>query len=212
MKKYIAIFCLLTLILAGCGKTSDAAPEPTAAPTTEETIGKPEQIIDAADSTLAGNWTATINKGQYASAIYYQSLDLSEDEAKEKATIFAKAEFPLNVILNLNEDGTYYFEIKPDDGTGFDTYVASFTAIANENGIELTEDDAKQMLTDARINKLFIMGQTEEGTWEHNDQGLLLSGWCTIHFRQEGDLLYWDNADDAVLMEDLPMCFKMQNA
>lgn len=212
MKKYIAIFCLLTLILTGCSKTPEAAPETTAAPTTEETIPAAEQIIDAKESSLTGSWTATLNKGQYAAAIYYESLELPEEEAAEKARIFEKAEYPLAVTLNLNEDGSYYFEIKADDGTGFDAFIASFTAISNENNIELTEDDARQMLLDARLDKLFLMSQTEEGTWEHNDQGLVLSGWCTVQFRQEGVNLHWDSTDDPELSENLPLSFKMQNA
>ena len=211
MKKYIAIFCLLTLVLTGCGQKTEDTPETTAAPTVETTAEIAEQVVDSAESSLTGSWNGTINKGQFAAAIYYQSLDLDEEEATEKSRIFENAQYPLSVILNLNEDGSYYFEVKPDDGTGFDAFVTSFTDIANENGIELTEDDARQILLDARLDKLFIMGQLEEGTWEHNDQGLILSGWCTVQFRQEGNNLHWDSADDAELMEDLPLSFKAIN-
>lgn len=212
MKKYIAIICLLALLLAGCGKEAEPETQTTTAPTVETTAAAAEQVVDVSQSTLTGSWKATLNKGQYAAAIYYQSLELEEGEAVEKARIFEKAEYPLNVILNLNEDGSYYFEVKPDDGTGFEAFVASFTAISNENGIELTEDDTRQMLLDARLDKLFLMGRMEEGTWEHNDQGLVLSGWCTIQFRQEAENLHWDSTDDADFAEDLPLSFKMQNA
>lgn len=212
MKKYIAIVCLLALLLAGCGQEAkETEPQVTTTVTTEASIPAAEQVIDTAQSSLAGSWQATLNKGLYAAAIYYQSLELEEGEAIEKAQIFEKAEYPLNVVLELNEDGSYYFEVKSDDGTGFDAFVTSFTAIANENDIELTEDDARQMLLEARLDKLFLMGRMEEGTWEHNDQGLVLSGWCTIHFRQEADTLYWDSTDDAEFMEDLPLSFKNTN-
>lgn len=208
MKKYIAIVSLMALLLAGCGKEAEAEPPTTATTVTEATFLPAEQVVDTAESTLSGSWTATLNKGQYAAAIYYQSMDLEEGEAAEKARIFEKAEYPLNVVLDLNEDGSYFFEVKPDDGTGFEAFVASFTAICNENAIELTEDDARQMLTDARLDKLFLMGRTEEGTWEHNDQGLVLSGWCTVQFRQEANNLHWDSCDDTEFMEDLPISFK----
>ncbi len=211
MKKYIAIICLLTLILTGCGtQTQETEPQATVS-TTEATAPTAEQVVDTAESSLTGSWSATLNKGQFAAAIYYQSLDLSEDEANEKSAIFEKASYPLAVSLNLNEDGSYRFEVKPDDGTGFDAFVTSFTTIANENSIELTEDDARQMLLDARLDKLFLMGTVEEGTWEHNDQGLVLSGWCTIQFRQEAGNLHWDNTDDPEFAEDLPLSFKNTN-
>ena len=64
------------------------------------------------------------------------------------------------------------------------------------------------MLTDARLDKLFLMNQVEQGTWEHTEQGLVLSGWCTVQFRQQGLNLYWDNSDDEILMDDLPLTFK----
>ena len=207
MKKYIAIICLLALLLTGCGAKSGSESEATTeavVTTTPET----EPIASAPQLDLSGNWTATMNKGQYAAAIYYESQELSQEEAAEKARIFEKAEYPLNVVLNLNEDGSYYFEVKPDDGTGFEAFVVSFTAIASENGVDITEDDARQMLLDARLDKLFLMGRLEEGTWELTDQGLLLSGWCTIQFRQEGNNLHWDNTDDVDCAEDLPLSFK----
>ena len=207
MKKYIAIICLLALLLTGCGAKSGSESEATTeavVTTTPET----EPIASAPQLDLSGNWTGTMNKGQYAAAIYYESQELSQEEAAEKARIFEKAEYPLNVVLNLNEDGSYYFEVKPDDGTGFEAFVVSFTAIASENGVDITEDDARQMLTDARLDKLFLMGRLEEGTWELTDQGLLLSGWCTIQFRQEGNNLHWDNTDDVDFAEDLPLSFK----
>lgn len=207
MKKYIAIICLLALLLTGCGAKSGSESEATTeavVTTTPET----EPIASAPQLDLSGNWTATMNKGQYAAAIYYESQELSQEEAAEKARIFEKAEYPLNVVLNLNEDGSYYFEVKPDDGTGFEAFVVSFTAIASENGVDITEDDARQMLLDARLDKLFLMGRLEEGTWELTDQGLLLSGWCTIQFRQEGNNLHWDNTDDVDFAEDLPLSFK----
>ena len=207
MKKYIAIICLLALLLTGCGAKSGSESEATTeavVTTTPET----EPIASAPQLDLSGNWTATMNKGQYAAAIYYESQELSQEEAAEKARIFEKAEYPLNVVLNLNEDGSYYFEVKPDDGTGFEAFVVSFTAIASENGVDITEDDARQMLLDARLDKLFLMGRLEEGTWELTDQGLLLSGWCTIQFRQEGNNLHWDNTDDVDFSEDLPLSFK----
>ena len=207
MKKYIAIICLLALLLTGCGAKSGSESEATTeavVTTTPET----EPIASAPQLDLSGNWTATMNKGQYAAAIYYESQELSQEEAAEKARIFEKAEYPLNVVLNLNEDGSYYFEVKPDDGTGFEAFVVSFTAIASENGVDITEDDARQILLDARLDKLFLMGRLEEGTWELTDQGLLLSGWCTIQFRQEGNNLHWDNTDDVDFAEDLPLSFK----
>jgi len=212
MKKYIAIFCLLTLILTGCGKEEpEKTPETTVA-TTQAATTLPEQVVSAEESELTGSWTAGMNKGQYAAAIYLQSLELSEEEAAEKATVFKDAEYPLNVTLDLNEDGTYYLEVKPDDGTGFDAFVVSFTEFSNKNGIELTEDDARQMLTDARLDKLFLMNQVEEGTWVHNDQGLVLSGWCTVQFRLQGYNLYWDSTDDPELADVMPLCFKTENA
>ena len=207
MKKYIAIICLLALLLTGCGAKSGSESEATTeavVTTTPET----EPIASAPQLDLSGNWTATMNKGQYAAAIYYESQELSQEEAAEKARIFEKAEYPLNVVLNLNEDGSYYFEVKPDDGTGFEAFVVSFTAIASENGVDITEDDARQILLDARLDKLFLMGRLEEGTWELTDQGLLLSGWCTIQYRQEGNNLHWDNTDDVDFAEDLPLSFK----
>lgn len=207
MKKYIAIICLLALLLTGCGAKSGSESEANTeavVTTTPET----EPIASAPQLDLSGNWTATMNKGQYAAAIYYESQELSQEEAAEKARIFEKAEYPLNVVLNLNEDGSYYFEVKPDDGTGFEAFVVSFTAITSENGVDITEDDARQMLLDARLDKLFLMGRLEEGTWELTDQGLLLSGWCTIQFRQEGNNLHWDNTDDVDFAEDLPLSFK----
>ena len=207
MKKYIAIICLLALLLTGCGAKSDAEGEATTeavVTTTPET--EPESATPQLD--LSGNWTATMNKGQYAAAIYYESQELSQEEAAEKARIFEKAEYPLNVVLNLHEDGSYYFEVKPDDGTGFEAFVVSFTAIASENGVDITEDDARQILLDARLDKLFLMGRLEEGTWSLTDQGLLLSGWCTVQFRQEGNNLHWDSCDDVDFAEDLPLSFK----
>ena len=206
MKKYIAILCLLTLILTGCGKEASETPETTV--TTQATVTQAEQVESPEESKLTGSWSATMNKGQYAAAIYLQSLELSEEDAAAKATYFEKAEYPLSVVLDLNEDGSYYFEVKPDDGTGFDAFVKSFAAVSTEMGVELTEDDARQMLLDARLDKLFLMGQLEEGTWEHNDQGLVLSGWCTVQFRQEANNLHWDHCDDEMLAEDLPISFK----
>ena len=200
MKKYIAILCLLTLILAGCGKEAQEAPEVTTVAVTEETFIPAEQSVNQEESTIAGSWTATMDKGHYAAAV------LLEDQ--EEATLFEKAEYPLSVTLELNTDGTYYFEVKPDDGTGFDAFVESFAAISAENGKEMTEDDARQMLLNARLDKLFLMGQLEEGTWEHNDQGLVLSGWCTVQFRREANNLHWDSCDDEMMAEDLPISFK----
>ena len=200
MKKYIAILCLLTLILAGCGKEAAEAPETTAATTAEVTTAPAEQVISQEESILAGNWTATLDKGAYAASI------LLEDQ--QQAALFEKAAYPLSVVLNLNADGTYYFEMKADDGTGFDAFVKSFTAISKENGKEVSEEDVRQQLLDARMDKLFLMGQLEEGTWEHNDQGLVLSGWCTVQFSQDGETLSWDSCDDEMLSEDLPITFK----
>ena len=209
MKKYIAIFCLLTLILTGCGKEEpEKTPEATTA-TTETVTTLPEQVVSTEESDLRGSWTAVMNRGQYAASVYLQSLELSEEEAAEKATVFKDAQYPLTVTLDLNEDGSYYLEVKPDDGTGFEAFAQSFAEISNKNGIELTEDDARQMLTDARMDKLFLMNQVEEGTWEHNDQGLVLSGWCTVQFRLQGHNLYWDSTDDADFADVMPLCFRV---
>ena len=211
MKKYIAIFSLLALLLAGCGKEDPEKTPETTVPTTAAVTTEAEQVVNAEESELTGSWSGVMNRGQYATAVYLQSLELSEEEAAEKAAAFKDVEYPLNVTLDLNGDGSYYFELQTDDGTGFDAFVASFAAASNENGIELTEDDARQMLTDARLDKLFLMGQTEEGTWEHNDQGLVLSGWCTVRFRQQGMNLYWDSTDDPELADAMPLCFKVIN-
>ena len=211
MKKYIAIFSLLAIILTGCGKEEPEKTPETTAQTTEAVTTLPEQVVSAEESDLQGSWTAVMNRGQFAAAVYLQSLELSEEEAAEKATVFKDAQYPLNVTLDLNEDGTYFLEVKPDDGTGFDAFVTSFAEISTKNGIELTEDDARQMLTEARLDMLFVMNQTEEGTWEHNDQGLVLSGWCTVQFRLQGQNLYWDSTDDAEFADVMPLCFRIVN-
>ena len=199
MKKYIAILCLFTLILAGCGKETTEEAETTVAATVETTAAPAEQVVNQAESAIAGSWVATLDKGAYAAAIFL--------EDQEEAALFEKADYPLTVILNLNEDGSYYFELKSDDGTGFDAFVKSFAAIATENGQELTEEDARQLLLGGRMDKLFLMSQVEEGTWEHTDQGLVLSGWCTVQFHMDGEALYWDSCDDEMLAENLPITF-----
>ena len=90
MKK-LCIICLLALLLTGCGAKSGSESEATTeavVTTTPET----EPIASAPQLDLSGNWTATMNKGQYAAAIYYESQELSQEEAAEKARIFEKAE------------------------------------------------------------------------------------------------------------------------
>ena len=106
MKKWIAILCLLALVLTGCA--AETVPEETEAtqPTAATTAPKPEQIVETAKSPLIGSWQATLNKGKYAAQIYYLQTGGDEESAMHWLSYMDEVSYPLTVTVELNEDGT----------------------------------------------------------------------------------------------------------
>ena len=204
MKKYIAIFGLLALLLTGCS-AAEETPETATTAITEATVTElPEQIISAQESTLTGSWTATLNMGAYAASVYHQELE----DAEALAELYKDVQYPFTVQLELREDGSYSFAIT-DDGTAFETFVSSYHAIATENNLTGDSVDAlRQQLAANRMDQLpLFICTSEEGNWEHNDQGLVFTNWCTVQFELDGNTLLWNSTDDTEFAEKLPLTF-----
>ena len=217
MKKYIAISCLLGLLLTGCKKAEEpkkTAPQPTVAVTEAITETQPstlpEQIVPPAESKLTGCWEGVISMGDTAAKRFLPSI-MSEDQIAQYADAFSQVTYPVFVQLDLNEDGTYYYELKIDNGIGFASFVSSFHRTLEEQGItDYTEDQLREMMVGAGSDQLSeqLHEDALTGTWEENDQGLVLSEWCTVQFTIDGAYLVWDRCDDPEFAEMLPIEFR----
>lgn len=230
MKRILAFVCLFALLLAGCAKKE--APEQTPVETTEATVATttelPEQIVVADESPLVGNWEATMDKGQYAALLYFLQTGGDEEYAMTWLTYMTEVTYPLQVTMEIGSDNTYMYTLHPDtDGAGLEEFSLSLY-----NGMvgyfmqmnNMTEDAAKDYMADngtalwdinskikeLNMDKLFINSEMYTGTWEQNDKGLFLSGWCTIQFALEEDTMEWTECDDEDLNQYLPLSFVKQ--
>lgn len=230
MKRLIAVLCLMALLLAGCNKKGDTdrqVDHTTTAPTTaaEETMEIPEQIVGQDVSPLTGNWESTLDKGQYAALIYYLQTGGDEEYAMTWLEFFSDVTYPLQVTLELNEDGSYTYTVHGDeDQTGLEEFALSlyngyvgYFATLNNSSEEAAKDymadsgfalwDINSNLVKLQMDLMFAQSTVTTGTWEHNDQGLVLSGWCTVEFYEENGVMEWTDSDDLQLTEELPLVF-----
>lgn len=227
MKKLIALFCLLALVLAGCA--AETTPEQTETePVEQTTVPMPEQIVETAKSPLIGSWQATLNKGQYAAQIYYLQTGGDEESAMHWLGYMQEVTYPLTVTVDLNEDGTYNYTVHPDpEGEGVEEF-----ALGLYNGMVryfmdlkgCSEDAAKDFMADngtalwdvnsnikkLNMDKMFLNAEVNTGTWEQNDKGLFLSGWCTVQFEEADGVMTWLTCDDLQQEENLPLTFTKQ--
>ena len=227
MKRLIAIFCLLALILAGCAK--EEAPqkeqETTQDTQTTETVEVPEQIVQTDVSPLTGSWETTLDKGQYMATLYYLQTGGDQEYAATWLGFMEQVTFPLKVTVQLNVDGTYVYTVHADsDGKALEAFAESLY-----NGLvgyymdlnSYTEQQAKDYMADNgfafwdvnsnikkfQMDKMHTQPAITQGNWEHNDQGLFLSGWCTVQFKEEAGTMTWLTADELELDEILPLTF-----
>ncbi len=227
MKRIIAVFCLLALILAGCAQKE--APEKQVETTrdtqTSVTEELPEQIVGQNVSPLTGTWETTLDKGQHMATLYYLQTGGDQEHAAVWLGFMEKVTFPLQVTVELNLDGSYTYTVHADtDGKALEAFAESLY-----NGLvayymdlnKYTEAQAKDYMAkngfafwDVNANikvfqmdKMYAQPAITTGTWEHNDQGLFLSGWCTVQFKEENGTMTWLSADELELEELLPLTF-----
>lgn len=227
MKRLIAIFCLLALILAGCAK--EEAPkkeqETTLDTQTAETVEVPEQIVQTDVSPLTGSWEATLDKGQYMATLYYLQTGGDQEYASVWLGFMEEVTFPLRVTAQLNADGTYTYTVHEDtDGKALEAFAESLYNGLVGYYMELnnyTEQQAKDYMADNgfafwdvnsniakfQMDRMYTQPAITQGSWEHNDQGLFLSGWCTVQFTEENGTMTWTGSDDLELEEILPLTF-----
>ena len=230
MKKIFVILCLVALLLAGCTKKD--ATQPTEAPTVEtetQPVSKvPEQVIQQDVSPLTDTWTTTIDKGQEAALIYYLQNGGDQEAALLWLQDFQDVTYPLQVTLELRADATYSYTVYGDaDKTGLEAfavslyngYVRYFAKMNNS-----TEEQAKDYMADhgmaywdinsnisrMQIDLMYAQDSVITGMWEQNDRGLVMTGWCTAKFTQDGDVMKWEETDDEQFNELLPLTFDRQ--
>lgn len=227
MKRIIAVFCLLALILAGCAQKE--APEKQVETTqdtqTTETAEVPEQIVGQDVSPLTGSWETTLDRGQQMATLYYLQTGGDQEYAAVWLGFMEKVTFPLRVTVELNHDGSYTYTVHADtEGKALEAFAESLY-----NGLvayymdlnKLTETQAKDYMADNgfafwdvnaniqafQMDKMYAQPAITTGTWEHNDQGLFLSGWCTVQFEENDGTMTWTGADELELEELLPLTF-----
>lgn len=231
MRKLIALLCLLALVLAGCGaKENTTTEETTTAPetTVETTVEVPEQVIEAPKSPLVGSWAATLDKGQYVALLYYLQTGGDEEHAMVWLGFMQDVSYPLDVTVDLNEDGTYIYTVHPDaeaerlEDFAVGLYNGQVSYFMNLRGCSETAAkdymadngfalwDINSQLKKLDMDKLFLNAEVNAGTWEQNDKGLFLSGWCTVQFELEGDTMTWLACDDLQQEDNLPLVFTKQ--
>ena len=100
--------------------------------------------------------------------------------------------------------------------TLYNGMVSYFAAINNSS-----EEEAKDYMADhetafwdinsnikeLNMDKMFLNPVSNSGTWEQNDKGLFLSGWCTVQFEEQDGVMTWLTCDDLQTEEDLPLTF-----
>lgn len=227
MKKLIAVLCLLALVLAGCSNKETTTEETTTVPetTVETTAEAPEQVVEAPKSPLVGQWEATMDKGEYAALIYYLQTGGDEEYAMTWLGFMKDVSYPLSVTVELTADGNYTYTVHPDaDGQGLEVFAETLYNGQVSYFMNLkscTEAEAKNYMADngsafwdinsdlkeLNMDKMFLNTEVNTGTWEQNDKGLFLSGWCTVQFELEDDTMVWTTCDDLQQEENLPLTF-----
>ena len=134
----------------------------------------------------------------------------------------------MQVSVELNADSTYCYTVHADeDGKALEAFAESLYNGLVDYYMDLNgfnEDQAKDYMADNgfafwdvnsniknfQMDKLFTQPAITQGNWEHNDQGLFLSGWCTVQFNEADGTMTWTGSDDLELEEILPLTFTKQ--
>ena len=154
MKRLIAVICLLAFVLAGCVQEEAPVTEPETTEATQpaETVEVPEQIVQADVSPLTGSWETTLDKGEYMATMYYLQTGGDQEHALVWLGFMEQVTFPLQVTVELNEDGTYIYTVHEDaDGKSLEAFADSLY-----NGLvayymdlnKFTETQAKDYMAD----------------------------------------------------------------